>query len=245
MATEAPTSSGPTPAAAAAAAVSPDPLTAQLLEKHAAGEKLSPGEYGKLSWVGRKFGGFFGKSGAAPGSPQPRPPGNAASLAAVAPAQASAVSLAPVEIDDDLCRRVFSALLDHGDDFAVNFIERQAKLADATGESLDRFRAAARLSSNDKKLLINLAPDICRDLGIDPRRIAVYVAIGVLGFHGVNLWQCTAELKDLQKQKLALDKNPERPAATPAPTLPAAPPGEKAPTPALDPKGQTIVKFPN
>jgi hypothetical protein len=211
----------PDPRTAAASAVSPDAVTAKLLERHEAGDKLNPQEYGKIGAFAAKRNKLFSwlnpaKERGVTGSPQPgASPGNPTGLAPVAPGQASADSLAPVEIDDDLARRTFQALLEHGDEFFVRFIEREARAAGATGETLNRFRSSAALSSNDKKLLISLAPDICRDLGINPRRLALYTAIGVLGLHSVNLWQCTQELRELRKATAPAPA----PAATSAPTL--------------------------
>src|SRR5437762_11413740 len=101
--------------AAAAAAVAPDPLTADLLAKHSAGVKLTQPEYGKIGAFAAKVKTWFGparKDGAPVGSPQPGPaPGHAPAVAALAPAQASDSGLAPVPIDAGLARRTTNALL--------------------------------------------------------------------------------------------------------------------------------------
>lgn len=205
---------GPNPGGAgapAAGAVEASPETVELLRRHSAGEKLTASEYGHLGQHAkqkRRHWWNFGKGDSTPG-PAPGPAGHPDPVGPVAPAQAPDGSLAPVQVDDDIARRTFAALLEHGDDFFVRFIEREARLAGATDDQLRRFRSSAALSANDKKLLIELAPDICRDLGIDPRKMATWTAVGILGLHGMNLWQVTGELRDMRREK------PAAPAAAP------------------------------
>lgn len=242
--------SGPTPAEAAARAVTDDPVTAELLKRHAAKEKLTPSEYGKIGAFAKAKQFIFGKPGAPGGSSQPgASPGNAPPVASLEQTQTPGAGLAPVEIDAGLCQRTVAAILNRTDAFAVQWIEREARAA-AKGIDpvkadplIDRFRSAAALPVADKKLLIEISPDVFQELGWDPRKFALWTAVGVLGLHTVNLWQTVQELRDM-KTRDVIDVKSEvvkPPASTSGPARPA----ETAPKPAVDPGGQTIVKFPS
>jgi hypothetical protein len=230
---ETPTNSGPAPGPSAASAVAPDPKTAELLEKRAAGHKLTPGEYGTLGAFARWLKNGLGKGGAAA---QPAgtasPAGKSPAVAAVAPGQAPADSLEPVEIDDGLCQRTAAALLTRADTAIVGKVDREAratcdalKLIDAEREKiLTRFRRSSGLSAGDQRLIVDLSPDVCRELGIDPRQFALWTVGGVLGLHAWNIWQAIDELKELRR---------ERPTASEPARTPTDP---SAPKPTLTPK---------
>jgi hypothetical protein len=245
MANETPTDSQPTPAQAAASAVTDDPQTAELLARHANKEKLTPAEYGKL-------GGWKRWLGLSKVSPDAKPAGagsqsgNPAALAAMAPGEAPADSLEPVEIDDGLCKRTTAAVLGRADAWAVGWIEREAKAAGAEGNTLDNFRRAAGLPVADQKLLVEISPDVFRELGMNPRQFAVWTALGVIGFHGFNLYQCVSDLREMRKNKPADTARPSAPekSLTPGKTSAPAKPGDKdkAPAPALE-QSQPIVKM--
>ena len=203
----------PRPGETAATIVADDPQTADLLRRHNAGEKLSASEYGKIgafaSKEKRRWYQFLspGKNQPGPGSPGTvTEPGQSPSMASLAPYQTPGDGLAVPEIDPGLCRRTASALLERGDAFSIAWIEREAQAAGAHGPILDRFRDAAALAPSDKKLLVEISPDVCRELGIDPRQFAVYTAVGVLGLHAVNLWQCVGELREMRRQRIADEK---------------------------------------
>jgi hypothetical protein len=177
----------------------------------------------------------------------------------LSPDKTSAASLAPVAVDDILAERTAGALLRRGDAFTVNYIEREAratadavKLSDADRDKiLNRFRSSAGLSVDDKKLLIDLSPDVCRELGIDLRKFALWTALGVIGLHGLNIWQCVQELKDMRR---SIPTPPPAPAnaeadARPVPIRTGTVPVPKrevetAPQPMMDPAGQKLVEFP-
>jgi hypothetical protein len=220
-------------AAAAAAAVTDDPETAQLLQRHAAKEKLTPQEYGKIGAFAKAKQFIFGKGSAAPGSAQPGPQTrNPAGVGPVPSGETQDSSLAPVTVDDGLAQRTTAALLRRADAFCVSYIDREAKAAGATGEIIDRIHTAAGLHRDDQKLLVELSPDVCRELGIDPSKYALFTALGVVGLHGLNLWQSIQELRELKQQArpAALPASPTSPSA-PAPTsaAPAAAPAPEAP----------------
>src|SRR6478735_4074576 len=96
--------------AAAAAVVSPDPQTRELLLRKAAGEKLSAGEYGKLGAFARWLKKPFGAGGDAP-KPAPASPGGPAPLASGATNETPGGGVAPVEVDPDIARGITSAIL--------------------------------------------------------------------------------------------------------------------------------------
>lgn len=200
MGTEAPDTGGDV-RSAAAAAVAPDALTAQLLEKHSAGEKLSPAEYGKLgAWKARLKAVFAGKPGTGP-EPAPARPGEPARVAALAPAQAPADGLAAVPIDTALVQRTTAAILSRGDAFTVRWVETEARKAGAEGTTLGRFRSAAALPAADRQLIVDLSPDIAAELGVDPRQWPIFIAGAVLLAHSANLWLCVSELKEMQEAR--------------------------------------------
>jgi len=236
-------------AEAAAASITPDPQTADILARHSKGEKLSAQEYGKLGGWKRWFG--IGKTVDAAKSALPASqPGNAAPVAAVAPAETSPGVLPVIEIDDGLCKRTTKAVLSRADAWAVGFIEREAKAAGAAGDTLDRFRRAASLPAADQNLLVEISPDVFRELGLDPRQFAVWTALGVLGFHGFNLWQCVGELREMRKQTVQASGTstpetavgPGQSAPKPAVTAAAKDKIEKAAAPAVESK-QPIATF--
>ena len=227
-----PPTNSPGPGAAAAAAVAPDAITAEILRKHAANEPLTPQESGKLGWwkkqLNRITGGPAEPAGAAP------PPGKPAGMAPVAPGEAPADSLAPVLFERALCERTASALLSRADAFTVQWIEREAKSAAAGLDPADRdkivnrFRTAAALPAPDKKLLIEISPEVFQELGWDPKKFALYTAIGVLGLHTVNIWQAVGELREMRREnhKKTVDVESEvKPApASAAPVTPGVMP---------------------
>jgi hypothetical protein len=133
--------------------------------------------------------------------------------------------LAPVEIDVDLCKSTTAALLNRANIATAGWIEREANsTADAIRLSgaerdkvLARFRLAANLKAADQALITDLSPDVFRALGVDPRQVALYAVVGIMGLHGFNLWQCVQELKDMRRSS---QPEPERttapePARTP------------------------------
>lgn len=225
--------SGSTPGAAAAAAVTPDSQTAALLEKHAAGVKLTSSEYGKIGAFAKWIRNPFAKGGGAAQSPgSPTSPGKPAALATMAASPPSADSLESVPVDDGLCQRTASAVLRRADAAAVSAVERRARaVADALGlddektaKIVERFRASAALPNDDKKLIVELSPDVCRELGINPREFALATVGSVLLFHSINIWQAIDELKGMQKAKVTAPQpkpetktDPSAPAAEPVP----------------------------
>lgn len=219
MATDSPsllTSASPDrgePRAAAAAAVAPDALTASLLEKHSAGEKLSPAEYGKLgAWKARLKAVFGGKPGNG-SQPAPARPGEPARLGPLAAGEAPGDGLAPVPVDPGLVQRTCAAVLGRADAFTTRWVETEARRAGAEGAALDRFRRAASLPVADRQLIVDLSPDIAAELGLDPRQAPLWIAGAVLTAHGANLWLAVSELRELQAARQAEAGRGRSPAA--------------------------------
>ena len=192
--------------AAAASAVSPDPGTAALLEKHAAwkqgqGPRPEPSEFGKLgAWI-KKI--TFGKDGPVPGSSQPgASPGDAAALGAGSSGQASGDSLAAVEADPAFVERTTLAVLRRTDTIAARYVGNAARRAGATAEQVARFERAAGMREDDKKLIAELTPDAARAAGIDLRHYPITVLGGVVGLYVCDLYLIVQELKDMEAKRI-------------------------------------------
>jgi hypothetical protein len=219
------TGSGPDPGAvraAAAGAVAPDAITAELLAKHSAGQRLTQSGYGKVGAWKAKLNKFFGNGGAAPGPAQPGAAvGNAAAMAPVASGQAPAGGLAPVEIDPGFASRTTHALLRRTDAIAGRLLGNAARKAGADDGRVARFERAAAMHPDDKALLADLSPDVLRSLGYDPRHYPLTVAASIMGLYATDLWLLVLELKALQQKPLASAPLPGAPPTVVAKTTKA------------------------
>lgn len=189
---------------AAAAAIAPDPLTADLLAKHSAGEKLSPAEYGRLgAWKAKlktMFGG--GKSGAVPGSAQPGlGTGQPASVAALVPDPAPADGLAPVPADPRLVQRTTETILKTCDGIARRYVVSEARKAGADDKTAARFESAAALPAGAREMMVETSPDVAAAMGISPETMPIATFLGGLGLWATNLWLAVDELRRLQAQR--------------------------------------------
>lgn len=188
---------------AAAAAVTPDALTADLLAKHSAGEKLSSAEYGKLgAFKARLKAVFAGKadSTARPGNGQSAP-GHSHTVGALAPAEAPADSLVPPPLDRSVCVRTTASILKRCDAITVRWVEGHARRAGADDRTVARFRESAALAPADRELIADLSPEILAEMGIDPHKYPLFVVAGILGLHGTNLWLAVDDLKRMQQER--------------------------------------------
>lgn len=222
---------------AASLAVTPDPVTAELLKRHSANEKLTPQEYGKLGSFAKRVKGFFvGKDSAGNGSNQPgNEAGNTARLAPVSSQQTEGDRLVVPEADPGLVRRVTAAVLKSADKIARRWVEREARKAGADNSALARFDRAAALPEDNKELMIDVSPDVMASMGIDPKNYPATVFLGGLSMWGMNLWLCIDDLKAIQKEraeKEAKEKPAQpQPAVAPVSALAAASKEpEKSPT---------------
>lgn len=191
---------------AAAAAVTPDAVTADLLAKHSAGVKLTQPEYGKIGAFASNLKRWaFGPArtdGASTGPALPAPrPGNAAAVAALESPEASGGGLAAVPIDAGLVQRTTGAVLTRCESIARRYVGTAARDAGATGETLARFERAATLSKDDRSLMIELSPDVFTSLGINPRNFPVAVFFGTFGLWATDLWLAVQDLKAMKEKR--------------------------------------------
>lgn len=170
--------------------------------KHASGAKLTSSEGGKLGAFKRKLKSALGVG--APERVEPNPFSPAAvriPVAGVAPGQASPVGLPPVPIDPGIASRTALALLGRCDSVTTRWITREARSAGIDGNTLADFAGKASLSGDDRRLIADLSPDICAELGIDPRKFPIFVAAGILGAHATSLALAVMELRELKEKE--------------------------------------------
>jgi len=202
---------------AAAQAVAPDAVTATLLAKHTAGDKLTASEYGKLGAFAAKakakiFG--PGKSSQPAGHTQPGP-GGAVAVGALSPGQASGDGLPAVPPDPRVVQRTTEAIIKACDSLARRKIATEARKAGADDRTANRFDSAAGVPAAAKDMMVETSPDVVAALGLDPSTYPIATFIGGLGLWATNLWLCVDELKALQRKKT----EDEKPAAAPAVAL--------------------------
>jgi hypothetical protein len=234
-------------AQAAANAVSPDPITADLLAKHSAGQTLTPSEYGKLGAFKAKLNKFkavFTGKGSPPGSgagpAQPPPgPGQPAGMGPLAPGEASAGGLPPVPPDPRVVQRTTESIIKAVDGIARRKIATEARKAGADDRTAARFDSAAGVPVAAKDMMVETSPDVVAALGLDPKNYPIATFMGGLGLWATNLWLCVDELRALRPAQ----PKPEPPAAAPKTELRAwpspgpviVPPGPALPVPARPP----------
>jgi len=213
MATTPPTPGKPL-AEAAAAAITADPVTAELLRKHAAGQPLTPQESGKVGSIKAKLNKMFGKGNPVPGPAAPGP-GQPAAVASVAPGQTSDGGLAVPAVDSDIVKRTTAAVLGSCDQVAQRYIAREARKVAADDRTTNRFIAAAALPGPTKDMMVETSPDVLAALGLDPKTYPLTVFVGSLGLWASNLWLCVDELKSMHAERGK--QTAAAVAATPAP----------------------------
>jgi len=187
---------------AAASAITGDPITADLLARHSAGEKLSQSGYGKIGAMAAKAKRLF-----TPSKPKALDP----VAAAVAPNEASPGGVVSLPCDPGLSKRFTATVLRRCDAVTVRWIESEARLSGATGPTFDRFSSAAALPPDDQKMIVELSPDIFAELGIDVAKFPILAASAVLGLHVTNVWLAVDELRKMRQTA------PAPPAPSPAP----------------------------
>lgn len=218
-------------AQAAAQAVSPDPLTASLLAKHSAGEKLSPREYGKLGAFAKKAKAFF-SGGPGPNPEQAKPPfgsGQPPGLAPLPQSQAEAGSLPTPPPDPGIVRRTTGTILNRCEAIARRKVLNAAKEAGANDQTLGRFDAAVRIPKDDRELMTDLSPEVAASLGLDPSAYPLAVFCGAFGLWLTDIWLI---VDDLKKMKAAKPAEPSAASAKPdaVSSVPAAAASQIMPT---------------
>ncbi len=199
-----------TPQHAAARSVTPDAVTADILRRHAAGQKLTPSEGGKLGAFKRKLKSALGVG--SPERPEPNPFSASAvriPVAHVAPPEASHGGLPLVPVDAGFARRTAIVTLNKLDGVAAAWITREARAANITGNDLSNLTSKASLANDDKQLIGDLAPDICAELGIDPRKSPLIVAGAVLAAHGASLFMAVMEIREMKEKDAKRERERE------------------------------------
>ena len=201
---------------AASTAVTDDAATAELLRKHAANEKLSPREYGLLGVLAKKGKALFAGKGESAAQPNSGGNGNARTVGALAPAQASGDGLPAVPPDPRLVQNATALILSEANKAVERFIGSEARKAGADAKSETRIVAAASLPATAKNLMVETSPEVARILGLSPEHFPLGVFFGALGLWGTNLTLTVMELRELRKAPKP-EKKPE-PESKPAQT---------------------------
>jgi hypothetical protein len=212
-------------AAAAATAVTPDQLTADLLRRHAANEKLTPSEFGKLGAFSKKVKSIFAGKAERGAQSREAGPGQPAAVGTVAPGQASGDGLAAVPPDPRLVQDATALLLGEANKAVERFISSEARKAGADDKSHNRIVAAASLPPPAKSLMIETSPQVAALLGLRPEHFPLGVFFGALSLWGTNLTLTVMELRQMRKK----EKAPAEEKTEPAKTIktPALPKGSK------------------
>ncbi|HEV2210078.1 MAG TPA: hypothetical protein VG167_14960 [Verrucomicrobiae bacterium] len=215
---------GQTLAEAAAGAVAPDPLTAELLAKHSAGQPLTPSQYGKLGAFAKRLKAAVGLGGANPGAgPAPAGPGAAPGVGTVPPDQAQAGGVAPVPVDPLVIKRTTAAILKGGETLAQRYVSRAARATGANDQTVGRFVSSASIPQVTGQLVTDVSPDAAQMLGEmlgveDLRLYPVAAAVAALGLYATNLWLLVDELHAMAEKRPAPTVG--APGASPAQTPP-------------------------
>lgn len=216
METSTPTASGgETIREAAAASVTPDQITADLLAKRSAGQPLSAAEYGKLGAWAYKLKRLFKKDGADNGQTELRTKGgNAVDLEPISPDETSGDGLAMPSADADLVRRTTESILKTAEDIARRKVARHGADAGADAKTLTRLDAAARIPSHNRELMVDTSPQVAEALGFNPKHYPIATFIGAAGLWLTGIWLAIDELKEMKKEKAPAPEKEKKPVPT-------------------------------
>jgi len=181
--------------------VAPDPATAELLKKHASGEKLTPQDYGKLgAWKAKLKNVFAGKSAvAAPGAAVTAV--SAAPLAPLAPGQAPIGGPGVAPADPDLVRRTTAAILQTCDGVACTWIVAEARKAGADELTARAFEKAAALQPGPRDLMVQTSPELLTALGVHANNYPVTAFLTGMGVWAGSLMVAVNKLKAMQEER--------------------------------------------
>ena len=205
-------------AMAAASAVAPDPLTAAILAKHAAGTTLTPQECGKLGAYKRRASGAPVGRPRKDGSPaQPSHPAAALGRPPVAgqpPPEGAGDSLPAPPADPLLISRTVGPVLDRVDKITQGYV-RKTTLSIGGNEALaSEYCQMAALPAESQALLKELAPVMADGYGVNARNVpTLAVVVTVLGWLvgiGMVIFNLNRLAKDHAKifEKAAAGPNP-------------------------------------
>ena len=68
------------------------------------------------------------------------------------------------------------------------------------GNELADFTSKAGFANDDTQLIGDLAPDICAELGVDPRKSPLLVAGAILTAHTASLVMAVMELREMREK---------------------------------------------
>lgn len=179
-------------AKAAGSACAPDPVTAEILRKHAAGEKLSASERGKL-------GAYRAKISTKPNGRPPKAP--VANVDAQTAGQGSPPANGPGApcVDPDLIRRTTQAILQTCDQIAQRYVSGEAGKAGADKAMQAEFARAAALPDGPRELMVQTSPEVCASVGLDSGNYPVAAFLTGLSIWSANLFLVVNRLEKLQK----------------------------------------------
>ena len=207
----------PTPAASpndAAAAVAPDPITAEILRKHALHETLTPSERGKLGVHRARLAGKLGRppgSGGGPGSRNAPPSAGLRPLAPGLAAPSTVEALPRPPVDPALVRDFFASVLGLVDSVAQTWIETKAKGVNIDGPGQKAWREAVALKEVPRRLMVDNSPAVVELLGVDAAHLPVAAfCSGLLAYVGC-IWTAVSELAEIQKLKLLAARDEKSP----------------------------------
>jgi hypothetical protein len=212
-----------------ATAVVGDSLTAQILEKHAAGQKLTPSEHARLAVhkarvAGRPWGrppktvggGACGGTGATVGG--------AAVGASPAPGAPPSDDLDIAPCDPALVRATTGAILKTLDGIAQRWIETEARRIGADKDTARELGSSVALDDGPRTLMVDTSPAVFESLGINATNFPVYAfCSGLVAWLG-GVWAAHERLARLAR--LAPGPHSAAGAAPPVPT--AVPPPNQA-----------------
>lgn len=212
-------------ALAAATAVAPDSLTATILVKHAAGEKLTPQECGKLGAYKRKA------SGAPVGRPRkdgsPAQPSGATAaagrspVAGLAPTEAGDGGLPVPPADPLLISRTVGVVLARMDQAAQTWVKKTVASAGGNDELAREYCAQAALPAESQSVIKDLSPIMAEGYGVNARNfptmaLLITVAGWLFGL-GLVMWNLRRLSRDHAAIFAKAAERPYQPAASGAP----------------------------
>jgi hypothetical protein len=222
-------------------AVAPDSVTAEIMRRHAAKERLTPQEYGKLGAFRSRLARLGQKlvGNPSPGVPGPQPasgpvplaPGGPA-LGGADPAETQGDGLADIGIDENLVRNTTSGILSALDETAQAMITAAAYEAGADEGTALKLEKAVALRPGQKSIMVETSPAAVAAMGVDPKKFAVGAFLSAFSTYGITVLSAVAQLRRARAEMLKPAPGPaksqDRPAPAEAPG--PAPAAERVPS---------------
>lgn len=190
--------------------VSADFETEELLRRHAAGEKLTPQQYGKVGNYRAKLNRAAGKApGRPPASrntgeaPTDQPSAPDAASEAEPPIPGPVEALACPDAASDSVRRCFAAMLQACDEITQNVVRSAATSKGLPEKACNRISSAAGLPPALRNAMAETSPDLCAALNIKAEKMPLAVWAGGVSAWAVCLTRAIMEIKSLADSKPA------------------------------------------